>query len=179
MHDWEQELALQLQTVEGKQFSEQQAEVLKVLVTTLSKAFGLNPDEVALLLLSQDRQMLRFAYPPELAKGGTNAFPVSFPSLAGQVAGTGASVLVNNMHEVQHLAIYERIPIMDTEPANIQKLLAVAVEGPDGLPQGVIEVSRRGESLEEVGPDFQAEDQELLERLAATAAPAIARAFGT
>jgi len=178
MHDLEQELAFQLQTAEGKLFSEQQEEVLKVLVTTLSKAFGLNPDEVAILLLSEDREMLRFAYPPELAKGGTNAFPTSFPSLAGQVARTGASVLVNDTRAVQRLAFYERVPIMDTEPAAIQKLLAVAVDGPDGLPQGVIEVSRRGENLEEVGPDFQTEDQELLERLAVTAAPAIARAFG-
>jgi hypothetical protein len=179
MDDLERELALRLQAVAGKLMCEQREEVLKALVTTLSKAFGSNPDEVAILLLSQDRQMLLFAYPPELAQGGSNAFPVTSPSLAGHVAGTGASLVINDMRDVQRLAFYERVPIMETAPAGIQKLLAVAVEGADGRPQGVVEVSRRGNSLAEVGPDFQIEDQELLERLAATAAPAIARAFGS
>jgi GAF domain-containing protein len=178
MDDLERELALRLQAVAGKMACEQREEVLKALVTTLCKAFGLSPDEVAILLLSQDRQMLLFAYPPELARGGSNAFPVTFPSLAGRVAETGASLLINDVRDVQRLAFYERVPIMDTDPAGILKLLAVAVEGPDGRPQGVVEVSRRGDKLAEVGPDFQVDDQKLLERLAATAAPAIARAFG-
>lgn len=178
MDELERELSLRLQAVADRPAQEQQAGILTALVTTLAKAFGLNPDEVAILVLSRDRVMLEFAYPPELAEGRSNAFPVSVPSLAGQVLGTGCSVLINDMREVRRLAFYERVPIMETEPAAIQKLLGVAVKGPDGRPLAVIEVSRRGATLAEVGPDFSPEDQQLLEGLAATASPAVARAFG-
>lgn len=177
MDELERELGVRLKAAAGKPPAEQRGEVLRALVTTLAKAYSLNPDELAILMISLDREMLRFVYPPELAKGGSNTFPVAVPSLAGRVAQTGESLLNNDMREVQHLAFYERIPIEGTEPVEIQKLLVVAVKGPDGHPQAVIEVSRRGVSLEEAGPDFRPEDQLLLERLAVAAAPAMRQAF--
>lgn len=177
MDELERELGVRLRAVAGKPAAEMRAEVLRALVTTLSKAFGLNPDELAILMISPDREMLRFVYPPDLAKGGSNTFPVTVPSLAGRVAETGSSILNNDVRDVPHLAFYERVPIEGTEPIQIQKLLVVAVRGPDDRPQAVIEMSRRGATPEEAGPDFRPEDQEFLERLAAAVAPAMRQAF--
>ncbi len=176
-YDARGDLAPRLKAAEGKPSEERREEVLRALAETLSQAFTLNSDEMAILLLSPDRVMLRFVFPPELAKGGSNTFPVSLPSVAGRVASTGESCRVNDMQEIHRLAFYERIPMRGAEPTEIHKLLAVAVPGAGGVPQAVIEVSRRGSSPAESGPDFSPADQELLEGVATAAANAIASAF--
>ncbi len=178
MDSVERDLASRLKEAEGKAVVERREAVLEALATTLARAFSLNPDEIAILLLSPDRVMLQFVYPPELAKGGSNTFPVSLQSVAGHVASTGESLLLNDVQETHRLAFYERVPISGAAPAEIHKLLAVAVPGPDGAPQAVIEVSRRGSSSATAGPDFSGADQELLTRLAAAASSAVTQAFG-
>jgi hypothetical protein len=176
MTDLERDLALRLEAAARNPPAERPGEVLEALGSTVSKAFGLQPDELAILVLSRGRTVLRFVYPPELAEGG-NMFPLTVPSLAGRAVQTGRSVLINAVHEVPHLGFYERIRIKESRPTGIQKLLAVAVKGSDGKAQAVIEISRRGESLAEAGPDFHPEDQQLLERLATVVGPAMAEAF--
>lgn len=179
MRELEQELARRLDAAAVKRLPERREEVLEALGSTVRQAFGLRPDEIAILILSRDRSTLQFVYPAGMAEGGSNAFPVSVPSLAGQVVQTGRSVLNNAVHEVPHLGFYERIRVMENAPLDIQKLLVVAVKGADGAPQAVIEVSRRGRSRAEASPDFRPEDQQLLERLAAAASPALTEAFAT
>jgi GAF domain-containing protein len=178
MDDPEKILDLLLAAAALKPAADRPAEVIQGLVIALSKAFDLRTDEVAILVFSQDRELLKFVYPPELAEKGGSAFPVSVPSLAGRVATTGDSLLYNDMREVPRLAFYERVRIHGAEPMEIQKLLAVAVKGGDGQPRAVIEVSRRARNLAEAGPDFHPEDLRLLERLAAAASGAMAQAFG-
>jgi len=177
MDELERGLGRLLEDAAAKTGAEQRGAVLEALASTVSKALNLRPDEVAILMLSRDRTLLEFVYPSELAEG-SNKFPLSVPSLAGRVVQTGRSVLVNAAREVPHLVFYERIRIKEERPRLIQKLLAVGVRGSDGKVQAVIEVSRRGDSLTEAGPDFRPEDQQRLERLAAAAAPTLAATFG-
>lgn len=177
MDELERELGLLLGAATGKSPAALREEVLGAVGSTLSKAFSLRPDELAILVLNRERTMLRFVYPLELAEGGRNTFPLTMSSLAGRVIQTGRTVLMNAVRDVPHLGIYERIRIRETTPREIQKLLVVAVQGPDGKPQAVIEISRRGKSVAEAGPDFRPEDQQRLERLAQVAAPAILQIF--
>jgi len=177
MSELERDLGLLLEAAAGKPPAAQREHVLEALSSTLSKAFSLRPDELAILVLNRERTMLQFVYPSELAEGGRNTFPLTVPSLASRVIQTGRSVLMNAMRDVPHLGIYERIRIQETVPRDIQKLLAVAVNGPDGKPQAVIEISRRGKGPAEAGPDFRPEDQQLLERLAGAAAPVMIQAL--
>jgi hypothetical protein len=176
MDELERELGQLLEAAAGKSEAERRQAVLEALSATIAKAFALRPDELAILMVNPDRSMLRFVYPPNLADGG-NLFPLSVPSLAGRVAQTGRSVLLNTAQDVSHLGFYERIRIREAKPLRIQKLLAVGVKGPDGKVRAVIEASRRAESHAGAGPDFRPEDQQLLERLAIVAAPAMATAF--
>ena len=176
MTELERELGQLLEAAAGKSEAERRQAVLEALSATIAKAFALRPDELAILMVNPDRSMLRFVYPPNLADGG-NLFPLSVPSLAGRVAQTGRSVLLNTAQDVSHLGFYERIRIKEAKPRRIQKLLAVGVKGPEEKIRAVIEVSRRGDRPAEAGPDFRPEDQQLLERLAAAAGPAVAAAF--
>jgi hypothetical protein len=177
MDELERNLRRLLEEAGMKAGAERRGGVLEALTTTTSKALGLRPDELAILILTRDRTLLEFVYPCELAEGGTNTFPLSVPSVAGRVAQIGRSVLTNAAHEMPRLDFYERIRIGEERPRQIQKLLAVAVKEPDGRVWAVIEVSRRGDTLKEAGPDFDLEDQRLVERLASIAAPALAAAF--
>ncbi len=165
-----------LKTAAGNPPAERRREVLQAVNVTVSRAFGLGPDELAVLILSPDRKMVRFVWPPELAGGG-NAFPVTAGSLANQVIQTGRNFLSNAVRELRHLAFYERIRIQEHSPRVIQKLLVVPLKGADGQVRGVIEISRRGQSRAEAGRNFRPEDQQVLEQLAALAAPAVEEAF--
>lgn len=177
MDELERDLGRLLEDAAAKTGVERRRAVLEALASAVSKALALRTDELAILVLTRDRTLLEFVYPSELAEGGTNKFPLSVPSLAGRVAQTARSVLTNTAHDVPHLDFYERIRIKEQRPRQIQKLLAVGVKGSDGRVQAVIEVSHRGDTLAEAGPDFRLEDQRRLERLADTAAPALAAAF--
>jgi hypothetical protein len=177
MDELEQDAGHLLEEAASKVGVERRAAVLEALVSAISKALALRPDELAILMLGRDRTLLEFVYPFELAEGGINKIPLSVPSLAGRVAKTGHSVLTNAAQDVRHLDFYERIRIKEERPRKIQKLLAVGVNGPEGKVRAVIEVSRRGDALVKAGPDFRPEEQQCLERLAAIAAPALAAAF--
>ncbi len=176
MDELKRDLRSLLKTAAGKPPGERRREVLQAVTATLSKEFGLGPDELAILMVSPDRIMVRFVYPPELADG-SNTFPVTVVSLANHVIRTGRSVLSNAVRQLRHLAFYERIRIQERSPREIQKLLAVAARGSDGQVWAVIEISRRGKSRAEAGPDFRPEDQHLLEKLAALAGPALEGVF--
>ena len=165
-----------LKAAAGKPPAERRREVLQAVSATMSRAFTLGPDVLAILILSPDRMMVRFVWPTELAGGG-NSFPVTAGSLANHVIQTGRSLLSNAVRELRHLAFYERIRIQEHSPRVIQKLLAVPLKGADGQVRGVIEISRRGQSRAEAGRDFRPEDQQVLEQLAALAAPAVEEAF--
>jgi hypothetical protein len=137
MDELERNLGLQLEEASTKAGGERRRALLEALVSAVSKALNLQPDEVAILILTQDRTLLEFVYPTELAEGGTNLFPLAVPSLAGRVAQTGRSLLTNTAHETPHLDFYERIRIKEAIPRQIQKLLAVGVKSADGKVQAV------------------------------------------
>ncbi|MFI5338903.1 MAG: GAF domain-containing protein [Candidatus Methylomirabilales bacterium] len=177
MDELEQELRLFLKEVGAKTGAGQRGAALGALASAVSRALDLRQDELAILIPNRDRTLLEFVYPPELAEGGINKFPLSVPSLASRVVQTGRSVLINAARDVPHLDFYERIRIKGETPRQIQKLLAVGLKNSDGKVQAVIEASRRGDTHGEAGPDFRPEDQRRLEELAAAAAPALAVTF--
>lgn len=145
MEELKRELDTLLKAALDKPPGEWRREVLRAVSAAVSRALDLGPDELAILILSPDRLMVRFVYPPELAEG-SNTFPVTVVSLANHVIMTRRSLLSNAVREIRHLAFYERIRIRERSPLEIQKLLVVPVKGSDGQVRGVIEVSRRGKT---------------------------------
>ena len=170
MEQFERKMQAELDTLVDVSAEVRRGAALEILVDTLREAFVLRPDEVAILLVSPDGAVLSFAYPVELAAGGSNAFPVALPSLAGRVAVEGVSVCSNRLPEEPHLGFYERVAVRGMQPVPIQKLLAVPLRESGAGILGVIEISRRGETRAEAGPDFGPEEQQRLARLVGMAA---------
>lgn len=148
--------------------------VVEIVVDAVKAVCRAEKHEVALLALREKGSLFVFLYPFELGEG-VNQFPISTPSIAGQVVKSGRGAIFNRAHDVPHLSFYERVRLRDTPVTEIRKLLAVPVRNAGAPPVGVIEVSRRSAKPAEVGADFTPADLAAVEKIATVAATALAQ----
>lgn len=83
MSELERDLGHLLEAAADEPPAAQRVHVLEALSSTLSRAFSLRLDELAILVLNRERTMLQFVYPSELAGGGRNTFPLMIQTFAG------------------------------------------------------------------------------------------------
>ncbi|HEY7411010.1 MAG TPA: GAF domain-containing protein [Vicinamibacteria bacterium] len=137
------------------------------VVKRVSTEFGIKNDEVAILVLTGDGKALRFAAPRKLTDLGT--IPVTKrDSIAVNVFGRRAGEAVNNVPMVKHVAFFESVKLRE-RPVPIQKMVTVPIMY-GGEPVGVAQLSRKGDTPSEAGPDFSNADvrkaEEIFERVA-------------
>ncbi|HEY7516118.1 MAG TPA: GAF domain-containing protein [Vicinamibacteria bacterium] len=125
------------------------------VVKAVSGAFSCKADEVAILLLTADHKHLRFLSPRKLAQLGT--IPVTKrDSIAVNVLGKKQGEAMNNVPQVKHVAFFESIKTRD-KPSPIQKMITVPIMH-KGAAVGVAQISRKGDTPGEAGPDFTPAD---------------------
>jgi hypothetical protein len=134
------------------------------VVKTVSRAFSCKQDEVAILLLSTDGRHLRFVAPRAFAELGS--IPVTKrDSIAVGVLSRRTGEVINNVPMVKHVSFFESIKLRD-RPMPIQKMVTTPLLL-HGQPIGVAEISRKGETARDAGPDFTPADlrraQEILD----------------
>jgi hypothetical protein len=137
------------------------------IVKTVSQQFSCKQDEVAILLLSSDGKHLRFIAPRPFAELGT--IPLTKrDSIAVSVFARRTGEVTNNVPMVKHVSFFETIKLRE-KIVPIQKMVTTPIFF-KGQPIGVVQVSRKGESGREAGPDFTAVDltrvQEIFEDIA-------------
>jgi hypothetical protein len=137
------------------------------VVKAVSREFHCRLDEVAILLLTGDGRHLRFVAPRKLAELGT--IPLTKrDSIAVGVLSRRVGEANNNVPSVKHVAFFESVKLRD-KPAPIQKMVTVPILW-KGQAFGVAQVSRKGETPREAGPDFSEQDlrycQEIFEAVA-------------
>ncbi|MCK4835866.1 MAG: GAF domain-containing protein [Candidatus Aminicenantes bacterium] len=131
----------------------------------------LNSDEVAIFLSNQEKNILSFAYPEYLINSGM--IPVSSTdAVAAHVFRTGRSIMENNFQQQKHLFIFELIKTPDNKIKPIWKVMSSIIATPDEK-IGVIQTSRRGTDISEVGGDFTLQDLDFLEKTINDLAPLI------
>lgn len=125
------------------------------VVKHVSGVFGTRADEVAILMVTSDGQHLRFAAPRKFADLGS--IPVTKrDSIAVGIFNRKVGEAINNVPMVRHVSFFESVKLRD-RAVPIQKMITVPIlRGSDAL--GVAQVSRKGESPAEAGPDFTAAD---------------------
>jgi hypothetical protein len=139
----------------------------------IARVFSVREDEVAILLVKDQGLMLGFAYPFTFYGDQKNFFPVNASSIAGEALRTRKGRIDNHVPQIQHLDIYERINQKVQGSLKIQKMISAPLLTPHGEAVGVIQVSRKGKSLEEAGPNFTPNDLSALTELSSWLAPRI------
>jgi len=138
------------------------------VVKAVCSMFGAKSDEVAILIRTSDGAHLRFVAPRKFADLGT--IPVTKrDSIAVNVLGRKTGEAMNNVPMVKHVAFFESVKLRE-KMVPIQKMITVPIMLA-GEAVGVAQVSRKGESPSEAGPDFSQADvkraQDVFESVAA------------
>jgi len=143
------------------------------VVKTVSQAFACKQDEVAILLVSADGRHLRFAAPRRFADLGS--IPLTKrDSIAVGVLSRRAGEVINNVPLVKHVSFFESIKLRD-KPVPIQKMVSVPILL-RGQAVGVAEVSRKGDTAKDAGPDFTPADLRRAQEIFDGVAPYLAEA---
>lgn len=132
------------------------------VVKYVSSTFGTRSDEVAILMVTSDRKHLRFVAPRRFADLGT--IPVTKrDSIAVTIFLRKTGEAINNVPLVRHVAFFESVKLRD-KVAPIQKMITVPIlHGANVV--GVAQISRKGDSPTEAGPDFTAADVQRAEEI--------------
>jgi hypothetical protein len=118
----------------------------------IAQRFKVDPDEVAILALSPKKKILRFVVPEKLAQVGTIPL-TSSSALAARTARDRKAEIVNNFSSSRHASVFEGVPLGRRQGETIQKIMSAPIlDGTNVM--GVIQISRKGHSSSDAGPDF-------------------------
>ncbi len=147
---------------------------VKTIASFLAERYAVSEEEIGLLLRA-DKKVLRFAHPLSHFRGETNLFPVNSPGVATNVVRSGRGMIHNDMSQVGHLEIYERISTGGEKPKEIQKMIAAPLTLTGGEVIGVVEVSRKGKNPQTAGSNFTPGDLAELMQVGSAVAPWVKR----
>jgi GAF domain-containing protein len=142
------------------------------IVDLISKSFAVQPHEVAILSLAPDERFLRFLVPENLRAVGR--IPVSTTnSLAARTARDSRAEIINHFSVVPHASVFEAVPLAEEQRGDaIQKIMSAPIVL-NGETIGVVQVSRKGKTAAEAGPDFTHPQLRDLKAIADALAPCI------
>jgi GAF domain-containing protein len=122
-------------------------------VELISKNFGVQTHEVAILGLTSDERSLRFISPGNLRTIGQ--VPLSSGnSLAARTFREKRAEVINHFTVVPHASVFEGVPINEEQRTPpIQKIMSSPIMiGPRAI--GVMQVSRKANTIADAGADF-------------------------
>lgn len=129
----------------------------------IGKMFHAQPDEVAVLELSAKGKALKFVLPEKLRVVGS--IPLSSTTaLAARTARERRADILNNFASARHATVFEGVPLGRATGASIQKIMSVPILNGDTV-VGVVQISRKGDSAAQCGPDFNSKDLSELQSL--------------
>ena len=145
---------------------------LNRVVDMISKNFGVQPHEVAILAITPDDRFLRFVVPEKLQNVGQIPL-TSTNSLAARTVREKRPEVINHFAVVPHSSVFEAVPIVQQERGEpIQKIMSVAITH-DKKIIGVLQISRKGKTAAEAGADFTHSQLRELKTVADVMAPCL------
>ena len=129
---------------------------LPSLAERIAKTLGVKTEEVAILALSTKWRHLHFLVPQALKNVGF--IPLSSPSaLAARTARENRTEVDNHFHETRHASVFEGVKTESLSAEAIQKIVSAPLVVNQKV-VGVLQISRKGTSAMNAGPDFSSED---------------------
>lgn len=130
----------------------------------IAKGFGVKPDEVAILAFIERDKVLKFVVPEKLQTVGTIPM-TSATALAVRTARDKKPEAVNNFAATRHASVFEGVPIGRRHGELIHKIMSAPILL-DGKLAGVVQISRKGRTPADAGPDFTAKNLRELTQVA-------------
>jgi hypothetical protein len=129
---------------------------LAAMAEKIAKSLGVQTDEVAILGVSTRWRHLHFLVPQALKNVGF--IPLSSTSaLAARTARESRPDINNNFPAARHATVFEGVKSATTTGESIQKIISAPILC-EGKVVGVMQISRKGSTGTNVGPDFTADD---------------------
>jgi hypothetical protein len=128
----------------------------------IASMFRVRTHEVAILELN--KAVLQFVYPPELRK--TGLIPLISSAQVAKTAMSKRAEIFNNFTSVRHSSIFETVRFSGESSLTIQRLMSAPISGPNGNVVGVIQISRKGNTPMDSGPEFDQADLHELREIA-------------
>src|SRR5271154_5806035 len=126
---------------------------LNRVVDMVSKNFAVHPHEVAILVITEDDRFLRFVVPEKLRQVGQIPL-TSTNSLAARTFREKRPEVINHFTVVPHASVFEAVPIAESQRGDaIQKIMSSPILLATKT-IGVAQISRKGKSPSDAGPDF-------------------------
>lgn len=136
-------------------------EEMETVSAAIAKLVGVQSDEVAILELRSSSKVLTFVLPEKLRAVGS--IPLSSSNaLAARTVRDRRSDIVNNFAQSRHASVFEGVPLGRRAGVSIQKLISTPILKNDEV-LGVAQISRKGESSQDCGPDFKPTDLQALQ----------------
>jgi len=129
---------------------------LTAMAEKIAKTLGVKADEVAILGVSTRWRHLHFMVPQALKNVGF--IPLSSTSaLAARTVRDNRPEINNNFAAVRHVTVFEGVKTATTTGESIQKIISAPILC-DGKVVGVMQISRKGGTAAEAGPDFTSDE---------------------
>jgi GAF domain-containing protein len=138
----------------------------------IGKNYAVQTHEVAILGLTADGRSLRFLAPETLREVGR--IPLSSGSaLAARTVREKRSEVINHFSSVPHASVFEAVPIAEQRRGEpIQKIMSAPIMLA-GKVVGVLQVSRKGRTPVDAGPDFTSPQVRELKTICDALAPCL------
>src|SRR5271169_2440694 len=145
---------------------------LNRIVDLISKTFAVQAHEVAILTMTPDDRFLRFVVPEKLQQVGQIPL-TSTNSLASRTVREKRPEVINHFAVVPHSSVFEAVPITEDERGEaIQKIMSAPILQERKV-SAVIQISRKGKTAADAGPDFTHPQLRELKIVADTLAPCV------
>ncbi len=118
----------------------------------LAKVFGVKADEVAVLALTGKDRFLKFVIPEKLQAIGSIPM-TSASALAVRTAREKRPELINNFTAARHATVFEGVPLGRRQGELIHKIMSAPILVEEKV-VGVVQISRKGRTPSDAGPDF-------------------------
>jgi hypothetical protein len=129
---------------------------LPAIAERIAKHLEVNTDEVAVLGVSRRWRHLHFLVPVPLKNVGFIPL-TSNSALAARTVRESRPEINNNFSAVPHASVFEGVKTATTSGESIHKIVSAPILC-DGKVVGVMQISRKGTSASNAGPDFTAEE---------------------
>lgn len=133
-----------------------ESSALAQLAEHVARAFSVEPDEVAILALVDKDKFLKFLIPEKLQSIGSIPM-TSSTALAVRTAREKRPEVINNFTAARHASVFEGVPLGRRQGELIHKIMSAPIAVGDKV-VGVVQISRKGHTPKDAGPDFTQKD---------------------